>query len=135
MFEALFSHSEAEQIRRGLIPEAMEDKWFIYFADGWLWFHRSWTGFLIYALHLEDTVSGTRVSESWVNRCPDEYAGSDTAYDRQLVHFLIGALLLKRNVAFPMPPGSASVAPGVQQHHYVGRAYPESSGEEDHESS
>ncbi|WP_223257705.1 hypothetical protein [Pectobacterium peruviense] len=44
-FQALFTDAEAEQMRQGIIPKQMEDKWFIYFEDGWLRFHRSWTGF------------------------------------------------------------------------------------------
>jgi hypothetical protein len=135
-FEALFTEAEAVAIRRGLVPEAMEDKWFIYFADGWLNFHRSWTGALIYALRLDDTPSGTTVSESWVNRCASQYAGTDTAYDRQLVRFLIDALLLKKkDVSFPMPSGTDGAAPGVVQHHHVGRAYPEHPSEDDRERS
>jgi hypothetical protein len=135
-FEARFTDSEVAEIRRGLIPRTMEDKWFIYFADGWLHFHRSWTGVLIYALRLEDTPSGTTVSESWVNRCASQYAGTNTAYDRQLVRFLIDALLLqKKDVSFPMPSDTGGSAPGVLQHHHVGRAYPEHSSEDDPERS
>jgi hypothetical protein len=29
---------------KGLIPRAMEDKWYIYFENDCLYFHRSWTG-------------------------------------------------------------------------------------------
>ncbi|XP_021953037.1 uncharacterized protein LOC110849878 [Folsomia candida] len=41
---------QAELAVRGFIPEAMEDKWFIYFDpdDDAFYFHRSWTGFLVY---------------------------------------------------------------------------------------
>ena len=36
-----------DQIRAGHIPEMMEDKWFIYWQDDRLFFHRSWTGYCI----------------------------------------------------------------------------------------
>jgi hypothetical protein len=125
-FEALFTDAEAEQIVLGLIPGQMEDKWFIHFSDGWLHFHRSWTGALIYALRLDGSPAGVRVNESWVNRNPQQYAGTDVEYDRKLVRFLIDAFLLKKaGVKFPLPSASAQAPAGVTQHSYVGRAYPE----------
>ena len=39
-----------DHIRQGMIPEVMEDKWFIYWKDDALFFHRSWTGFCIYVV-------------------------------------------------------------------------------------
>ena len=45
-----FSRKEMDHIRQGVIPEVMEDKWFIYWNDDALFFHRSWTGFCIYVV-------------------------------------------------------------------------------------
>jgi len=102
-FTALFTEAEAAQIKHGFVPEEMEDKWFIYFDEGWLFFHRSWNGALIFALRLEGSPDGVRVVESWVNRDPQQYSGTDTEYDRQLVRFLIDAVLLKKpDARFPM---------------------------------
>jgi hypothetical protein len=129
-FEAVFTDADAEQLMLGVIPQQMEDKWFIYFADGWLRFHRSWTGAWIYALRLDGSPTGVRIIESWVNRNPQQYTARDTAYDRRLVAFLIDALLLKNPKAkFPMPADSAAAPKGVVRHSIAGRAYPESSSE------
>ena len=126
-FEAHFDDVEAEQMREGLILDSMEDKWFVYFADGWLRFHRSWSGALIYSIRLDGTPAGVRVAESWVNRDPAQYKGRDTEYDRKLLRFLIDAFLLKKaDVVFPMPSTDKPASPGVVQHSYVGRAYVES---------
>ena len=126
-FEGTFTEADAEQLMLGVIPQQMEDKWFIYFADGWLRFHRSWTGAFIYALRLDGSPAGVRVVESWVNRNPQQYAARDAAYDRRLVAFLIDAFLLRKpNVQFPMPSSSAGTPKGVVQHSITGRAYPES---------
>jgi hypothetical protein len=124
-FEALFTDEEAEQMMEGLIPNQMEDKWVVYYSEGWLHFHRSWTGALIYCLRLDGSPAGVRVTDSWVNREPEQYKAVDTEYDRRLVRFLIDALLLKRNAVFPMPRGTEDAPAGVVQHSYVGRAYPE----------
>ena len=107
----------------GLVPGQMEDKWFVYYEDGWLRFHRSWTGAFIYALCLDGSPAGVRVIDSWVNRNQQQYAGSDTDYDRKLVSFLIDAFLLKKaGISFPMPPKVGSAPKGVVQHSYVGRS-------------
>jgi hypothetical protein len=98
-FEALFSDEEANKLVDGLVPEEMEDKWFVYYADDWLRFHRSWTGALIYCLHLAHSPAGVHVTDSWVNRDPEQYAGTDAAYDRRLVRFLIDALLIGKRMA------------------------------------
>jgi hypothetical protein len=44
MVERAFTQHEYAQIARGLIPEEMEDKWFIYLEDMTLYVHRNWTG-------------------------------------------------------------------------------------------
>lgn len=129
-FTAWFTNADAEQMMRGFVPEQMEDKWFIYFDDGWLYFHRSWTGVLIYALRLEDSSAGVRVVESWVNRNPEQHTATDTEYDQKLVRFLIDAILLKKpDVRFPMPRTQRGAPKGVVQHHIVGKAYSESKGD------
>lgn len=124
-FEAFFNDEEAAQMMEGLIPGSMDDKWFIHFSDGWLNFHRSWTGALIYSLRLNGSPAGVRVADSWVNREPEQYKETDIEYDRELLHFLIDALLLKKDAVFPMPASGQPAVPGVAQHSYVGRAYPE----------
>lgn len=95
--ELMFTDAEAEQITRGFIPKEMENKWFIFFEQGWLYFHRSWTGACIYALRLDGSPAGVRVAESWVNRDPIEYTQTDVAADRVFVSELIRSKLLNRN--------------------------------------
>ena len=97
-FEGVFTDDELEKIVQGFVPGEMEDKWFIYFEDGWLRFHRSWTGAFIYALRFEKTPSGARAVESWVNRDPQQYVVTNTEYDRRFLRFLINTLLLKEGV-------------------------------------
>ncbi|GLW37644.1 hypothetical protein Pcaca04_15800 [Pectobacterium carotovorum subsp. carotovorum] len=101
-FQALFTDEEAGHMKQGVIPKQMEDKWFIYFEDGWLRFHRSWTGFFIYALKLDGSPAGVRVTDSWVNRDPTQYTNTDLEHDRNMLRYLIDvALLKKQGVPFP----------------------------------
>ncbi len=102
--DAHFSAAEFEQMQAGLVPEAMEDRWFIYYDDGWLRFHRSWTGHLIYAIQFAPSDDGVRAVSSWANRNPEEYRWNDADYDRQFVLYMIDALLLKKDSKAPEPP-------------------------------
>ncbi len=101
-FSGMFTETEAKAMKRGFIPHEMEEKWFVCFHDGWLLFYRSWTGFCIYGLRLDTTPEGMQVSESWVNRDPEEYRGTDIEDDRKLVRHLIDELLLHRPERLPV---------------------------------
>jgi len=78
----------------GHVPEDMDDKWFIFFEDGWLNFCRSWTGHSIFGVRLDGAPFGVRVVDAWASRNSEEYnsAGLDT--DIQLVRQLIASRLL-----------------------------------------
>lgn len=96
-----FTAPEWTAMQRGSIPEAMEDKWFIYEKNGRLSFHRSWTGVCIFRLRFRETATGIEIAEAWVNRKKDQYSCVDDRYDAGLVLWLIDVLLLKRPAKFP----------------------------------
>ena len=70
-----FNDAETAALRRGHIPQAMEDKWFWYMEGSTLWAHRSWTGYCIYRIDFGE--DGRHVVT--VNRDPEQYrsAGID----------------------------------------------------------
>jgi hypothetical protein len=84
------------------VPQQVEDKWFVYADAGWVYFHRSRTGVLIYALRLDGSPAGVRVVESWVNRDPAQYTESDLVYDRAFLDFLIRTALLGESAELPV---------------------------------
>ena len=43
-----FTREEFEKIQLGHFPKDMDDKWFLFFEDDWLFFHRSWSGVCVY---------------------------------------------------------------------------------------
>jgi hypothetical protein len=89
-----FSDAEGERLRLGHVPEDMDDKWFIYFEDGWLYFHRSWTGHCIYGVQLDGSPSGVRVIDAWVSRNREAYASPGLDTDIRVVKQLIETRLL-----------------------------------------
>ena len=104
----------------------MEERWFVYFENGWLHLHRSWTGSLIYCLRLDDCPAGVRVIDSWVNRDSRQYRETDLAYDRLMLDSLLQRVILQHDAAFPVRSADHSDgAPGFYPHHTVGRGYPE----------
>ena len=84
-----------ESIRAGHIPEFMEDKWFIYWQDDKLFFHRSWTGFCIYVVHFAVEGEAGRMVRAEVNRDYEQYQLVDDEEDARMISGLIDSLLLE----------------------------------------
>jgi hypothetical protein len=116
-----FDAAEWSALLRGVIPEEMEDKWFIYEAGGWLNFHRSWTGYCNYRVHLLKTTEGGGIAEAWVSREKEQYSSVDDDHDARLLSWLIDVLLLKRPAAYP-GSGLAKGLEPLAQWSSVGRA-------------
>lgn len=57
-----------DKVKQGIIPQEMEDRWFIFFEEGWLNLHRSWTGHCIFRIKIEKVNNRFVATESWVNR-------------------------------------------------------------------
>jgi hypothetical protein len=125
-FSESYTHSDFGQIKRGVIPEEMEDKWFIFFEEPWLYFHRSWTGEGIYGVKFQRSNDGASVVASWVGQSDGQYMKSRRDYHRAMLKFLIDALLLGKAASFPIPNDLPQKVPkGLYQHHVAGRGYPE----------
>jgi hypothetical protein len=65
--------TEMDVVSMGLIPEDMDDRWFVYFEDTRLHVHRSWTGYEIYEVRFEQEKGSHVARDVWVTRDPDRY--------------------------------------------------------------
>ena len=74
-----FTPEQMLNLKKGHIPEAMEDKWFWYMEGNTLYAHRSWSGFCIYVI---DFSEGDEHSVT-VNRNPDQYTETSIDKDKQ----------------------------------------------------
>lgn len=83
------SAREAAAIRKGFIPEEMEEKWFVYFVDNTLFQHRSWTGFCIDQIHFEVYEGGLRATHAEVNRDPEQYGETDDNADIRRIESMV----------------------------------------------
>ena len=85
VLERAFSDEEMEALRRGNIPEVMEDKWFWYMEGQTLWAHRSWTGHCIYRIDFREDNRHVVT----VNRDPEQYRCTDIAEDVENLNNLL----------------------------------------------
>lgn len=80
-----FSDEQMEALRRGNIPQAMEDKWFWYMESSTLWAHRSWTGCCIYRIDFKEDNNHIVT----VNRDPEQYRCTDIEEDAESLNRLL----------------------------------------------
>lgn len=126
-FDHTYTRDELERIKEGLVPQEMEDKWFIYFEEPWLFLHRSWTGHCIYQVRFEIDPDKARAVEIQINEDASQFNSSDKNYNLRLASFLIDNMLLGKNSPFPLPPGvTPATGGGIFQHHVSGTGYRES---------
>lgn len=80
VFQKKYEKEEIETLRKGHIPEEMEDKWFWYMEGDTLYVHRSWTGFCIYIVRFDFRADEQTVV---VNRDPEQYSCTDLEEDME----------------------------------------------------
>lgn len=90
-----FDEKEFQHIIIGYIPVQMEEKWFAYFENGWLHFHRSWTGFEMYKAEIVLTGGSYVINSFCTERNTEKYANTNDEVDIQTFCFLIARMLLQ----------------------------------------
>src|SRR5665648_70840 len=90
-----FTDTEFSKLTSGLIPHVMEDKWFIFYENDWLFFHRSWTGFGLFKAQLIKDQEGYTIKEFWAERNQVKYSNTDDNSDIEMLLFLIAEGLLR----------------------------------------
>ncbi|MBP6978226.1 MAG: ADP-ribosylglycohydrolase family protein, partial [Bacteroidales bacterium] len=84
-----FTDKQFSRLINGLIPQQMEDKWFVFYEDGWLYFHRSWTGCGIYKAQLHKERQGYSIKDFFVERNMGKYSNTDDDEDIEKFRFLV----------------------------------------------
>ena len=96
-----YTLKEMESIQKGLIPREMEDKWFIYWENNTLYFHRSWTGHCMYIVHFTGDKGNFRIISADINRDLEQYKETSNERDMNMILYLIDVLLLHKEAVFP----------------------------------
>jgi len=90
--ERVFTAEEREALGMGMIPEGMDNHWFAFVEDDWLYVHRSWSGICRYMVKLApEPTGGARIAEAWVNM--KERVTLSRDYDARLVRYLIETII------------------------------------------
>ncbi len=116
---------QIERISKGLIPQEMEDKWFIYFEEPYLFLHRSWTGQPVFKLKFTESSTGYSVSEALLSADIASGNNGEVEYQSKLAFFLVSNLLLGKKLPFPIPSNYEAPLTGAYQHHISGSGYQE----------
>ncbi|MGZ8886075.1 MAG: hypothetical protein ACXW1O_05855 [Halobacteriota archaeon] len=96
-----FSLIEMRKIRAGLVPQQMEDKWFVFWERDALYFHRSWTGHCLYVVRFVKEGDSCVMIEADVNRDPEQYKETSDERDANKISYLIDVLLLRQYAVVP----------------------------------
>lgn len=73
-------------LRRGHIPQEMEDKWFWYMEGDTLYAHRSWTGICVFILQFDPDSNAIHVT---VNRNPEQFTSDGIQEDEEAINHLL----------------------------------------------
>lgn len=98
-FDRQFTPREWRLICLGSIAADMDDHWFIFEEGGWLYFIRSWTGWLMYKVHFDAGPKGAIPEQAFANVAPDQFIGPWPAYHLALLNYLIEFKLLGHDAA------------------------------------
>jgi hypothetical protein len=123
-YRAEFSAAQFERLRDGLVPRQMEDKWFVYYDEPFLYWHRSWSGKPVYWIGFAFENGAARVVDAQISKALGA-SEAELEHQAQMLDFLICNLMLGQAKPFPRPPGLKEPNAGVFQHHIAGTAYPE----------
>lgn len=77
----------------------MEDKWFIFYENEWLYFHHSWTGNGLYKAQIIKERNSYYLKEFWAERNQEKYKNEDDNEDKQSISLLIARGLLGIDVS------------------------------------
>ena len=80
-----FNSNQMKTLRRGNIPQEMEDKWFWFMEGDTLFAHRSWTGFCIYRIDFKPDDNHIVT----VNRDPEQYTCTSIDEDVESLNKLL----------------------------------------------
>jgi hypothetical protein len=89
----VFTSAQFEMVKNGYTSGSMDDKWDIYFENGWLRLVRSWTGIEIYKAQVKKHVKNYIVDEFLVTTYEDCGEQSDDV-ERDIFELIVMSHLL-----------------------------------------
>ena len=106
--ELTLSAKEFQKLQMGLTPSSMDDKWFDYFEEDWLYMHRSWTGNQIFKCKvISESEEVFTIGEVYVERDKERYPWENKGGDESDVELFttLIKLLTQRSITNPIYDG------------------------------
>jgi len=107
-YQASYTEAQFSRLIEGFIPKTAHDRWFIYYDEPHLFFHRSSTGQPVYRVTLKLTVDGAETIETLYSKKQAEKFGVEPEYSARLIDALICNLLLGQEHPYPRLPRPAN---------------------------
>ena len=89
--DIILSEEDMEIIRKGHIPEAMEDHWFMFCDDEFIRYYRSWTGMCAFEAHYHKKFDHYIVDELCINQALAEFGVNGDKSGEALFTYLLTA--------------------------------------------
>lgn len=64
----IFHYDDIYRIKNGILPEDMDDRWFLFFEDNILYCYRSWSGILNYQFIFTENMDGLSLNSVTLNK-------------------------------------------------------------------
>jgi len=77
----------------GFLPRDMDDRWFMYANEGYVYLHRSWTGHCIFRLKIEVIKEECLLTELQINRDTNQYKSTNVEADKMEVDSIVSYLI------------------------------------------
>jgi len=93
-FDRRFTEAEFERVRHEIMPQTMEERWFVVFEDPWLHIGRSWTGYTIFDVRIVKDGDRYKIAEVWANREANQYGETNLRKEAETLRMVIDHVIL-----------------------------------------
>lgn len=93
LLNRVLSDMEYRALKQGFKPRDMDDRWFLYVQDDWLYLHRSWTGHCIFKVKVEYIHDNYTLSTLHLNRNPQQYKSTNADTDKQELNSVLNTFI------------------------------------------
>ena len=98
-FDRSSTEVEFERVRQEIMPQTMEERWFVVFEDPWLHVGRSWTGFTIFDVRIVQDGDRYKIAEVWANRDANQYGETNLRREAETLRMVIDHIILGKSSA------------------------------------
>ena len=96
-----FTADEYEVLVAGVIPCEMEDRWFVFFEQPYLYVHHSWNGELFFRVELAEATEGAVVRSAVAHHKAGSPSSQATMEEALLLGLILRRFVLQQDLPIP----------------------------------